>query len=112
MLLRRFSLCGLPAAAALLPVSALLVLLRAAHLQAVPSVRYVAPGGACGGQVPCYANVQTAVDAAQPGDEIRLAAGVYTGAHATAGLTQVVYISTSLTLRGGYAPANWQHTYP
>ena len=32
------------------------------------TVRYVAPGGACAGLLPCYATVQAAIDAAASGD--------------------------------------------
>ena len=79
-----------------------------------PGILYVAPGGDCGGATPCYATVQAAVDAASTGDEIRVAAGAYTGVHtrtAPAGydgsavITQVVYISKSLIIRGGYTAA-------
>jgi len=64
---------------------------------------YVAPD--CGGLsvTPCYTTVQAAVDAVDdPADEIRVAAGIYTGVNAYGGLAQVVYISKTLTLRGGY----------
>jgi hypothetical protein len=50
----------------------------------------------------CYASVQAAVDAALIGDEIRVAGGTYTGVQARGGMTQVVYISKTVTLRGGY----------
>ncbi len=61
----------------------------------------------CGsGGVPC-ATVQYAVDQAQPGDEIRVAAGIYTGVQVRAGITQVVYISKTVTVRGGYTFTNW-----
>lgn len=73
---------------------------------------YVAAGGDCGGAVPCYATVQAAVDAARPGDEIRVAAGVYTGVSARAGVTQTVYISKTVTLRGGYTSADWVTSNP
>ena len=61
--------------------------------------------------VPC-ATVQHAVDAAAPGDEIRVATGVYTGVQARAGVTQVVYISETVTVRGGYTTTNWATPYP
>lgn len=70
-------------------------------------VLYVALGGECGGRSPCFDNVQAAVDAAQPGDEIRVAAGTYTGVNSYGGLAQVVYISKSVTIRGGYTVTNW-----
>lgn len=71
------------------------------------SVHYVAPGGDCSGAQPCYAVIQTAVDVAQPGDEIRIAQGLYTGVNNYGGLAQLVYISKSVTLRGGYAISDW-----
>jgi hypothetical protein len=53
-----------------------------------------------------YATVQSAVDAANDGDVIKIAAGTYTGVSARVGVTQVVYISKSVTLQGGYT-TNW-----
>jgi hypothetical protein len=107
------------AAAFLLPVilglglsAFTLVLGRAAVAQASASIFYVAPGGVCGGGVPnCYANVQAAVDAASPGDEIRVAAGTYTDFNVrprsdvttTGVVTQSVYLTKSLIIRGGYS---------
>ncbi len=60
-------------------------------------VHYVALDGVCGGKSPCYTSIQTAVDAASSGDEIHVATGTYTGSG-----DQVVEITKSLTLRGGY----------
>ena len=51
-----------------------------------------------------YDNIQAAVDAAFAGDEIRVAGGTYTGVHSFSGVTQVVYVSKTLTIRGGYSP--------
>jgi parallel beta-helix repeat protein len=81
-----------------------------AHAQG--AVHYVAPGGNCGGASPCYATVQAAVDAAQPGDEIRVAAGTYTGVHSRDGTTMVVFVNKNLTLRGGYTTSNWNTPDP
>jgi parallel beta-helix repeat protein len=57
-----------------------------------------------------FTTIQAAVDAATDGEEIRVAAGAYTDMHArpradvvaTGLVTQVVYISKSITIRGGY----------
>jgi len=54
-----------------------------------------------------YSSVQAAVDAASEGDVIKVAAGAYTGVSARAGVTQTVYVSKSITLRGGYTTTNW-----
>jgi len=79
----------------------------AAPARVQSATHYVAPAGDCGGVNPCYSTVQAAVDAAQPGDEIHVATGVYTGVQARAGITQVVYISKTVTVRGGYTITNW-----
>jgi len=87
-------------------------LLDGRPVQATPGVLHVAPGGNCGSASPCYSTVQAAVDAAQAGDEIRIAAGTYSGVNNQGGKPQVVYIAKSLTLRGGYTTANWTTPSP
>jgi len=52
-----------------------------------------------------YSSVQAAVDAANPGDVIKVAAGDYTDISARKGVTQVVYISKTVTIQGGYTTA-------
>jgi uncharacterized repeat protein (TIGR01451 family) len=59
------------------------------------SPHYVAPD-CTGVPAPCHTSIQEAVDAAVPGDEVLVAGGTYTG------VTQVVYISKTVTIRGGY----------
>jgi hypothetical protein len=59
-----------------------------------------------------YQTVQAAVDAAISGDVIKVAQGTYTDIHARAGITQVVYITKSVTIRGGYTTTNWTTPYP
>ncbi len=71
------------------------------------AIRYVAPRGSDGGDCttalsPCL-TVQYAVDRAAAGDEIHVATGVYTDIHARNGVTQVVYISKTVIIRGGYS---------
>jgi hypothetical protein len=82
----------------------------ATPVQAYSTILYVAPGAACIGTPNCYATVQEAVDVAAPGIEIWVAAGTYTGVHdrpridvsTTGSVTQVVYITKTVTIRGGY----------
>lgn len=47
------------------------------------------------------------MDAADDGDVIKVASGTYTGVSAREGVTQVVYISKTVTVRGGYTTTNW-----
>jgi len=87
---------------------------------AATGLRYVAPGGNCGGATPCYATIQAAVDAASPGDEIRVATGIYSGTQTVTitqwgdpyTYTQVVIITQTLVLHGGYTTTNWTTSDP
>jgi hypothetical protein len=90
----------------------MLAFLNAPHTRAATIVRYVAPAGACGDRTPCYATIQSSVDAAESGDEIRIAEGVYTEVNHYAGLAQLVYLSKTVTLRGGYAIDDWDSSMP
>ena len=56
--------------------------------------------------------IQAAVDAADDGAEIRVATGVYTGVSARAGVIQVVYLSKTVTIRGGYTTTDWTTSNP
>lgn len=79
----------------------------ATPIRAATSIRYVAPGAYCGGQSLCYGSVQAAVDDADEDDVIKVAAGNYTDIHVRGGITQVVYINKTVTIRGGYTLTNW-----
>jgi len=85
----------------------------------------VTPGG--GSFAPCsqvFTSIQAAVDAATGGEEIRVAGATYTAvsarpapagypsAPASGIITQVVYISKTVTLRGGYTNTNWTAADP
>jgi hypothetical protein len=79
-------------------------------LRAPAGELHVCPSGCA------YSSVQAAVDAASDGDVVKVAAGVYTDVHSrpappgypypwidpTDVVTQVVYISKTVSLRGGY----------
>jgi len=70
--------------------------------------------------MPCYATLQAAIDAAQPGDEIRVTQGVYTNVTVVdydltglpQTLTQTMFIDKSLTVRGGYTITDWTTAQP
>lgn len=99
----------------------LLAGLQLAHARPAAMVRYVATNGNDGGgtssctstSFPCR-TLQQAVNVAASGDEIRVAAGVYTGVQARGGVTQVVYIDKTVTVRGGYTTTldGWTTPYP
>jgi pectin methylesterase-like acyl-CoA thioesterase len=67
-----------------------------------------------------YSSVQAAVDAARDGDLIKVAEGTYTDIHArprnditTTGIvTQVVYISKTVVIQGGYTVTDWTMPFP
>jgi hypothetical protein len=80
---------------------------------------YVAPGGECGlGWIPCYATIQAAADAADhPDDVIKVAGGTYArpapvSYEGPAVISQVLYLSQTLTLRGGYTTTDWSSPHP
>jgi len=53
-----------------------------------------------------FTTIQAAVDAAIDGEQIKIAAGVYNDLHLQHGITQVVYLTKTLTLAGGYTTTN------
>jgi len=81
---------------------------RASATELAPLTRYVAPGGQCDYAAPCYASPQAAVDAANPGDTIKIASGTYTGVVARNDSTQMVIITKNVTVRGGYRIYDWE----
>jgi hypothetical protein len=54
-----------------------------------------------------YDSIQEAVDAAPDEGIVKVAAGVYTDLHYRDSITQVVYLSKTLSIVGGYAIDNW-----
>jgi fibronectin-binding autotransporter adhesin len=90
-------------------VMSLLGLLRvtAEAAQAAPSGELRVCTNGC-----MYTSLQAAVDAANPGDMIKVAEGTYTDIHLRQGITQVVYISKSLSILGGYTAQNWDIPAP
>jgi hypothetical protein len=81
------------------------------------TIRYVATtgndtGNNCSSSASPCRTVQRAVDQAGATDEIRVATGTYTGVQARDGLTQMVYLDKTLTVRGGYTTANWTVSNP
>jgi hypothetical protein len=89
---------------------AALHLLAGGPASAQITTRYVATTGADSGDCtdpnnPCR-TVQYAVDRADSGDVVKVAAGIYTDLNSHGGQSQVVYITKTVTIRGGYvAPA-------
>ncbi len=90
---------------------------RAGHVEAVsaPAAElHVCPSGCA------YASVQAAVDAASEGDIIKVATGTYDDVHVrprddtvtTGVVTQVVYISKTVTVQGGYTVTDWTNPDP
>lgn len=63
--------------ARLFPLPRLLIVALLVPAAAGGTVRFVSPDGLCGGNTPCYADLQAAIDASNPGDLIGVRAGVY-----------------------------------
>ena len=54
-----------------------------------------------------YTSLQAAIDAVEPGATIKVGQGIYTDVHDRDGVTQVACITKTLTILGGYSPADW-----
>jgi nitrous oxidase accessory protein NosD len=82
---RRSVLCGL--------------LLLALPALAAGTTRTVNPDGLCGGSTPCYADLQSAIDASSPGDLIAVQAALYP-------LTSTVLVDRPVEIYGPQAGVN------
>jgi hypothetical protein len=101
---------------------ALMAFLQPGHAApSSPSILYVAPDGSdaslCDSPTNRCKTIQRAVNVAAAGDEIRVAAGTYTGTQTITAsngytYTQVVFLDKSLVLRGGYSPGDWNTSNP
>ena len=118
-------------AALALGITLLLVGQLSSAVTAAPAqtIRYVAAGGgsddsACDNQTDPCRSIQYAVDRADPGDLIKVAAGTYTDVvtrpasiwypevYPKDTITQVVIITKSLQMRGGYSMSDWTTSDP
>jgi parallel beta-helix repeat protein len=100
-------------ASAILTLLGFIHFIQAQAVHASPGTHYVAHDGNCGtGYNPCYVSIQGAVDDAIDGDTIKVATGVYSGVNNYGGLPQVVYISKTITIRGGYSAGSWDYYDP
>jgi parallel beta-helix repeat protein len=119
---RRMLRLGLSLAFGLALLLGLLLEMDAAYspvaLAQSSAIRYVDGSSGNDGSNDCIAStapcatIQHAVDEADSGDEIRVATGIYTGVQVRAGITQVVYVSQTVTIRGGFTTTNWTMPYP
>lgn len=88
-------------------------------------MRYVSTGGSdaandCGNSASPCLTIQHAVDSSTAGDELRVAAGSYSGSHTFTvnrfgidhDYRQVVYIDRALSLRGGFTESDWMEPDP
>jgi PKD repeat protein len=107
MRLRRVSCLAFALSLSLAAAAALLLALDPRPVLAATTTRYVAPGGDCGGATPCYGTLQSAIDAAAAGDEIKIGQGTYTSTD-----FQVAYISQAITLTGGFTTTDWTVSHP
>ena len=106
----------------LIPITGVAILLlllgtlRTWSAQAAPNTRYVALQNACSGRSPCYADVQAAVDDSNPGDEILVAEGIYSGVQTAmvngSVYSQALFIDKNITIQGGFTTTTWVQPDP
>jgi hypothetical protein len=82
----------------LLGISAAMCLVAAAPPSLAGDL-YVNPDGVCGGNLPCFTNLQDAINAASPGDVIHVQAAVYP-------VSARIDVTQSVTIRGAQAGVN------